>query len=213
MGASASRRCDVRRVPPIDRRGGVQHGDPGAQNTAGGTLAGALLRGDLCTALHAGATAAAGGLVLQSAFPDRALRLVSVALCKGNGRMYTEPLKGIAHAHGRTYAPDARVAVPCDAQARAAGRTALSGALDVACADWRPCQRQWSRPRRTPRFPPAVSCWCGICEVCAWPPQRRCTSNSRPCRLCLRRSCRAHSMLCDSILRLESGEINPLPLS
>jgi hypothetical protein len=61
------------------------------------------------------ATAAASGRVSQRAFLEGALRLVSVALCKGNGRMYTESLHGVSRAHGRAYARGARVAVPGDA--------------------------------------------------------------------------------------------------
>jgi hypothetical protein len=60
-------------------------------------------------------TATAGGRVSRNAFLEGALRLVSVVLCKGNGRMYTESLQGVARAHGRAYAPDAQVAVPGDA--------------------------------------------------------------------------------------------------
>jgi hypothetical protein len=61
------------------------------------------------------ATAASGGRVSQRAFMEGALRLVSVALCKGNGRMYTESLQTLARDHGRAYAPGSLVAVPSDA--------------------------------------------------------------------------------------------------
>jgi hypothetical protein len=59
-------------------------------------------------------TAAASGRVSNRAFMDGALRPVNVALCQGNGRMYTEALQTLVRSHGRMYILSAEVAVPCD---------------------------------------------------------------------------------------------------
>jgi hypothetical protein len=59
-------------------------------------------------------TAAGSGCGLTRAFMDRALRLVSVALCKGHGRMYTESLQTLVRSHRRANSPGASIAVPDD---------------------------------------------------------------------------------------------------
>jgi hypothetical protein len=55
--------------------------------------------------------AASGGGVCKSAFVTSALRRLSVALCRGNGRMNGEPLFTLARASGRAFQPGLLVPV------------------------------------------------------------------------------------------------------
>jgi hypothetical protein len=62
--------------------------------------------------LHALAdVAASGGGVCKSAFVTSALRRLSVALCRGNGRMHGESLFTLALASGRAFQPGLLVPV------------------------------------------------------------------------------------------------------
>jgi protein-tyrosine-phosphatase len=61
-----------------------------------------------------GTVAAAGGRVSKKAFVEGALRSVSVALCKGNGLMYTASLQRLVRGMGRAFRPGGLVAVPGD---------------------------------------------------------------------------------------------------
>jgi hypothetical protein len=45
------------------------------------------------------------GLVSKRAFVEGTLRFVSVALCKGNGCMYTDLLQTLVQSHRRAYSP------------------------------------------------------------------------------------------------------------